>query len=312
MLAPKEFRNFSVKDGVLFMHSGGRDLLCIPEGARLHEGLVRETIINEAHSLLAHLGADKTIAYLRDHVWWKTLIRDVRIFCAACQMCKRSKPSNQRPFSLLNSLQVPSRPWQAIGVDFVGPLPSSSNRDGTFNSITVMIDLLSSMVHLIPSRIDYTTPQVAELMFKNVFKLHGLPEHIISDRDVLFTSEFWTSLHRLMGVGLKMSSSYHPQTDGSTECANCMVTQMIRACISPDQKDWVARLPGIQFAINSSTSDSTGFAPFYVNYGQVPRSFLWMAPSNDVYPGVREFALWIKHTVLAAHDSIFAAHVKQT
>ena len=79
------------------------------------------------------------------------MIQDVEDFCKSCMTCKRSKPSNQKPYGLLNPLPVPSLPWEAIGIDFVGPLPESQNRDGSFDSITVIIDLLTSMVHLVPS-----------------------------------------------------------------------------------------------------------------------------------------------------------------
>src|SRR5271154_3299757 len=106
-------------------------------------------------------------------------------------------------------------------MDFVGPLPESGNRNGIFNSITVVICLLMSMVHLIPSHTNYNAPQLAELMFEHVYKLYGLPKNIISDRDVLFTSAFWDQLHRLIGTKLQMSSAYHPQSGGSTERANC-------------------------------------------------------------------------------------------
>ena len=84
----------------------------------------------------------------------------------------------------------------------------------------MIIDLLTAMVHLVPSRTTYTAKQVAELIFDNVYKLHGLPKAIVSDRDVLFTSGFWTHLHKLIGVKQKMSSAYHPETDRSTERAN--------------------------------------------------------------------------------------------
>ena len=119
----------------------------------------------------------------------------------------------------------------------------------TFDKITVIIDLLSGMVHLVPSRQDYKAPEVAELMFSEVYKHHGLPKAIISDRDVLFTSLFWSHLHKLMGVELRMSSAYHPETDGSTERANRTVEQMLRQCIGPNQRDWVSKLPAIEFAI---------------------------------------------------------------
>ena len=148
---PKEFRNFETRNGLIFRKEKGSEYLCIPNIHVLNERSLREIVISHAHSLLAHLGFYKTSQYLRDHVWWKTMIQDVEDFCKSCMTCKRSKPSNQKPYGLLNPLPVPSLPWEAIGIDFVGPLPESQNRDGSFDSITVIIDLLTSMVHLVPS-----------------------------------------------------------------------------------------------------------------------------------------------------------------
>jgi transposase InsO family protein len=147
------------------------------------------------------------------------------------------------------------------------------------------------MVHLIPSRTNYNASQLAELMFENIYKLHGLPKNIISDRDVLFTSTFWRQLHRLIGTKLRMSSAYHPQSDGSTERANRTITQMLRQCVHPNQKDWVAKLPAIEFAINSARSESTGFAPFFLNFGRMPRTMLWTSPPPTEFPSIREFAI---------------------
>ena len=261
---------------------------------------------------MAHLGTNKTLAYLRDHVWWKDITTDTNTFCQTCGTCKRSKPSNQKPYGLLNPLPVPGIPWESIGIDFVGPLPESSNRDGTFDSITVIICLLTAMVHIVPSRINYNSKQIAELMFEEVYKLHGLPKHIISDRDVLFTSTFWSHLNKLIGTQLKMSSAYHPETDGSTERANRTVTQMLRQCINEKQTDWVSKLPAIEFAINSARSASTGFAPFFLNTGRMPRSMIWNNSRTNEYPSVRNFALQRKLALIAAHDSVLAARVKQT
>lgn len=108
-----------------------------------------------------------------------------------------------------------------------------------------------------------------------------------------------------------MSSAYHPESDGSTERANRTVTQMLRQCIGPDQKDWVSKLPAIEFAINLARSDSTGYAPFFLNNGRMPRSLIWDNPTSDEYPAVRTFAQKVKYAVMAAYDSILAARVKQ-
>ena len=182
--------------------------------------MLHKMIIDQVHSLLAHLGSKKTLSYLREYVWWDTMVHDVATFCASCTTCQCSKLPNQKPYGLLNLLSVPSMPWDAIGVNFVGPLPKSKDRDGSYDSITVIIDLLTTMIHLVPSRTTYTAKNIAELMFAEVYKLHGLPRTIVSDRDVLFTSLFWTHLNKLMGVKQCMSSAYHPEMDGSTEQAN--------------------------------------------------------------------------------------------
>ena len=206
---PEEFRNFVVEDGIMRLRLSDRMPICIPD-LKINGRRLQETIISEGHSLLAHLGANKTLTYLRDYVWWKTMVKDVYAFCETCVTCQTSKPPNQKPFGLLNLLPVPSKPWDAIGIDFVGPPPLSKDRDAEYDSITVIIDLLTAMVHLVPSRTTYTAREVAELVFAEVYKHHGRPKAIISDRDVLFTSLFWTHLNRLIGVKQKMSSAYHP------------------------------------------------------------------------------------------------------
>ena len=126
-----------------------------------------------------------------------------------------------------------------------------------------------------------------ELMFAEVYKHHGLPRAIISDRDVLFTSLFWTHLNRLIRIKQRMSSAYHPETgDGSTERANRTIGQMLRSSIGPTQKDWVTCLPAIEFAINLARSESTGYSPFFLNTGRLFRVMVWDVPSKDEYPNL--------------------------
>ncbi|OBZ70684.1 Transposon Ty3-I Gag-Pol polyprotein [Grifola frondosa] len=307
---PKQYKNFLVENGLVFVREHQQKLLCIPQ-IIVNGRNVREIVISHAHSLLAHLGTYKTLGLLRDHVWWKSMTKDVQTYCDSCKTCRRSKPPNQKPYGLLNPLPVPGSPWEAIGIDFVGPLPESKDRDSSYDSITTVIDLLTGMVHLIPSRTNYTAKQVAELVFSEVYKHHGMPRAIVSDRDVLFTSLFWAHLHKLIGVELRMSSAYHPESDGSTERANRTLTQMLRQCVGSTQKDWVAKLPTIEFAINIARSDSTGYAPFFLNTGRMPRAMIWNDAHKDEYPGVRAYAQRMKNAIMAAHDSILAARVKQ-
>jgi len=306
---PEEFTNFIVRDGLVFFKSEGIETIAIPN-VRVDGQNVREVLIRQGHSILAHLSDVKTATYMRDQVWWKTMINDITDYCRSCQTCAISKPLNGKSRGKLKTMPVPTHPWQYIGVDFVGPLPESANRSGKYDMICVVIDQLTSMVHLIPSKQTYRATDIAELMFEAIYKLHGLPERIISDRDSLFTSKFWKRLHRLLGTELRMSSAFHPQTDGATERANRTVTQMIRQCVSPDQKDWVVKLPAIEFAINSARSSTTGFSPFQLNYGRNPSPMIWKG--HEEFPGVRKFAERMKMAIMSAHDSIIAARVVHT
>lgn len=179
-MSPKQFKKFEVVNSLVFLKDWSRDLLCVPD-IQVTGRNMREIVISHAHSLLAHLGSQKMSDLLRDHVWWKTLVADVQKFCDTCMTCKRSKPNNQKPYGLLNPLPVPSVPWEVIGVDFIGPLPVSKDRDTLYDSITTIIDLLSGMVHLVPSRTTYRAQDVAELVFAEVYKHHGLPKLIVSD-----------------------------------------------------------------------------------------------------------------------------------
>lgn len=176
----KHHKNFHVVDRLIILEEGELERLCIPD-VRVGECSLREIIISHAHSLLAHLGATKTLWLLRDNVWWKSMRQNILKFCESYQTYKRSKPNNQKPYGLLNPLPVPGTPWEAVGIDFIGPLPVSEDRDGKYDSIMVVICLLMAMVHLIPSKTTYTAREIAELVFAEVYKLHGLPRAIVSD-----------------------------------------------------------------------------------------------------------------------------------
>ena len=188
-------------------------------------------------------------------------------------------------------------------------LPLGIDWDGLFDSIMVVTCLLTSMMHLIPSCTNYNTSQLAELMFKHMYKLHGLPKNIIRDWDVLFTSTFWGQLHCLIGTKLRLSSAYHPQSNSSTEQANQTITQMLRQCIHPNQNDWVAKLPAIEFAINSARLESMGYAPFFLNSRWMPQSMIWESNSTTDFPSIQEFALQKKLAIMATHNSIHALMV---
>jgi transposase InsO family protein len=131
----------------------------------------------------------------------------------------------------------------------------------------VVVDRLSKYAHFIPISHPYTASKIAQVFLANIFKLHGLPNSIVTDRDPTFTSTFWKELFKLQGTTLKFSSAYHPQTDGQTEIVNKMVEQYLR-CFSGDKpKGWVKWLPLAEWWYNTNIHASTKLSPFESVYG---------------------------------------------
>lgn len=193
-------------------------------------------------------------------------------------------------------------------MDFVGPLPKSNG----FDYLLVVIDRFSSMVHLIPTHTNTSATDVAMLYINEIVRLHGIPKSIVSDRDPKFVSQFWQELHRLLGTKLLMSSGYHPQTDGATERANRTATQILRSVVDSDQKDWVTKLPLVEFAMNAAVSNTLKLSPFEVNYGWRPSLSHLASAEEAKFPGVEKFAEQARLNLIAAHDALISSRVDQT
>lgn len=147
---------------------------------------------------------------------WPKLKQDVAAYVSKCEVCQKVKSEHSKTPGLLQPLPVPSQAWQIVSLDFIEGLPKSK----AFDTILVVIDMFTKYGHFIPLSHPYSALSIAQLYMNNVYKLHGLPQVLISDRDRVFTSTLWQELFRLSATTLNMSSSYHPQTDGQTERLN--------------------------------------------------------------------------------------------
>ena len=172
-----------------------------------------------------------------------------------------------RPFGEAQPISVPDYQWKDISMDFITHLPPT--RSG-FTSILVVVDRLSKMVHFLPTFDAVSAEDVAALFRDRIFCLHGMPQSIVSDRDVKFTSAFWTELHRLLGVRLNLSTAYHPQSDGQSERMNRVLEDMLRHFVNRHHDDWDQYLATAEFAINNSENSSVENTPFMLNYGRHP------------------------------------------
>jgi hypothetical protein len=180
-------------------------------------------VISSLHdsAMGGHSGFPVTYRRVKQLFAWPAMKSAVHDYVRSCTVCAQSKPDRVRYPGLLQPLLVPSHAWQVVSLDFIEGLP----RSGKFNCILVVVDKFSKFSHFMALSHPFTASKVAQVFLDSVYRLHGLSEAIISDRDRIFTSTFWQGLFKLTGTSLRMSTSYHPQTDGQTERINqCLET----------------------------------------------------------------------------------------
>jgi hypothetical protein len=166
-------------------------------------------------------------------------------------------------------LPVPSIAWKDISMDVILGLPRTKNgRDNIF----VVVDRFSKMAHFIPCHKSDDATHIADLFFREIVRLHGMPNTIVLDRDAKFLSHFWRTLWNKLGTKLLFSTTCHPQTDGQTEVVNRTLSTMLRATLKKNLKMWEECLPHIEFAYNRSVHSSTKMCPFQIVYGFIPRA----------------------------------------
>ena len=216
---------------------------------------------------VGHPGRAKTLELIDRAYYWPTLRKDVKRFVRNCHVCRRTKATRHARYGVLKPLAVPDRPWQHISVDFVTGLPQS----GDFDAICVFVDRLTKQRHLIPCRTTITAEQLADVFCDRVFRYHGLPDTIISDRGPQFASRFWRHLCACMKIDARLSTAFHPETDGQTERINAIMEQHLRAYVSYLQDDWTKYLFLAEFAGNNLISETTTMSPFFANFGFHPK-----------------------------------------
>lgn len=323
MANPERYPGFRVdKTGRIFQSDAesrkdgtfppSHDRLCIPN-AVIRGRSVREVLISHGHQTLGHYGRKKTLDYVRSSYFWPSLARDVDEYVRTCHVCATTKSRTTATTGFANPLPVPEAPWTDIALDFIGPLPPSLDDEGRLHDfILVIADRLSGGVIIIPTQITAGAPEAARLFYNFVYRHHGVPNSIVSDRDVRWTSAFWIAFHDLLGSDLRMSTAFHPQTDGQTERANKSIGQILRALIQGNQTSWAKHLVATEFAINSATSASSNFSPFELSGGRRPRPIPALTKTFSASPAASELVDDIRTSHLAAHDALLDARTKQS
>jgi len=199
------------------------------------EGPICLKILRECHdnTLAGHFGMARTHELMSRNYWWPKMNKLLREYVKSFDTCVRSKAPRHRPFGLLWPLPIPSRPWGSIAMDFITDLPIVKAK----NSILVVFDRLTKMAHFTFCSKSITTEETAQSILDGIVRLHGLPEEIASDRGPQFASKFWRRLFELLGVEIRLSSTFHLEIDGQTERTNQTLEQYLRCTVSYQQDD---------------------------------------------------------------------------
>lgn len=179
---------------------------------------LRDEIVKLCHEspIGGHSGVRATAHRVKGLFFWKGITKVVRRVIRGCDVCMRAKHENVALPGLLQPLPIPDTIFTDISMDFIGGLPKVKGKDTIF----VVVDRLTKYAHFMVLGHPFSAKDVAQVFLDNVYKLHGCPTSIISDRDPVFLSSFWTEFLHLQGVEAKLSTAYHPQTDGQTEVVN--------------------------------------------------------------------------------------------
>ena len=266
----------SIQDGALYH----LDRLWVPEA-------MYTEVIREVHDQPAcgHPGIARTYELIRREYYWRGMKATITQYVQNCYTCHRVKSSRDREHGLLKPLPIPQKRWQDLTMDYVTGLPDS---DG-YNAILTIVDRLTKERHYVPcvaAEEGTSAEATAGLLIKEVFRIHGLPASIISDRGPQFVATVWKSFCERLRIEAKLSTAFHPETDGQSERSNQDVERHLRTYCSYLQDDWTKWLPIAEFADNNAVSASTGVSPFYANKGFDPR--MSFGPDNTDYTSTRQ------------------------
>jgi Integrase zinc binding domain len=202
-----------------------RGKIYVPDGADLHRQIMS---LHHDTRVAGHAGRWKTLELVARNYWWPQMSRYIGQYVKTCDLCLRTKAQRHPPMGELVPLPIPEFPWDTISVDFIVELPESHSYDAIMN----VVDSVNKVSHFIPTHTTITALGVARLFLAHVWKLHGLPKQVISDRGPQFVAELTRELYRMLGIKLAATTAYHPQGDGQTERVNQELEQYLRLFVN--------------------------------------------------------------------------------
>lgn len=220
-----------------------RGKVYVPKDDRLRSDIIK---LHHDSPVVGHPGRFKTMELISHNYWWPGMTKLVTTYVEGCDKCQRYKNFPKPPAGKLMPIAAPQEPWKAISADFVVGLPPAQG----FDALLVVVDRAGKGIHVIPTTQETNTLGLTKLYCDNVWKLHGLPDSILSDRGLQFMSALMKELNSLLSIQTKLSTACHPQTDGQTERVNQEVEQYLQLFINHQQHDWPEWIPLAEFSHN--------------------------------------------------------------
>ena len=202
-----------------------KERVYVPKDEKLRIEIIQ---LHHDMPIAGHRGQWKTVELVTRNYWWPGVTKEVKQYMEGCDQCQRMKNRAEMLAGKLRPNEVPERPWQHISVDFITKLPVSKGHD----SILVVCNRFLKMSHFV-AMIEKTMAEGLVRLFRdNVWKLHRLPESVISDRGLQFAAGLIKELNKMLGIETKLSTAYHLQTDGQMERTNQELEQYLRMYVN--------------------------------------------------------------------------------
>ncbi|OWZ07916.1 Retrotransposon nucleocapsid protein [Phytophthora megakarya] len=266
--APRHFERYSLQEGRLYYRGGHhkRSRLVLP---RVQE--VLDHVLEEFHDspVYGHPAIDCTARLFEEHYYWPRMIRNITKYVKGCKVCVRTKSRNEKPPGLINSPVVPTKRRTHVAMDFIVQLPITSSG---YDSVMVVVDQLTKRAYFVPGKVTDKAQDVAMRYRQDIFRLHGLPNVILSDRDSKFTSLFWKMLCELLKVEQKLTAAFRPQGDGVTKRLNQTLDNYLRAFPNVHWDDWYEQLSSAELAYNARFQAVIQMSPFEADIEYIPRT----------------------------------------
>jgi transposase InsO family protein len=226
---------------------------------------LKSTVLSKIHATptAGHSGFTKTYDRVKRSFFWDGMKQDICKFVAKCEVCQHNKGETIKSPGTVQPLPIPPAIWKDISMDFITGLPKLGNK----SVIMVVVDRFFKYAHFCALQHPFTASTVAQILMDQVFKLHGMPNSIVSDRDPTFTSNFWQELFKLQGTQLHLSSAYYPQADGQMEVVNKCLETYMRCFAYEKQHQWAQWLPLAEWWYNTTYHTATRMTHFEAVYG---------------------------------------------